>query len=379
LIFVHRRWLVFSTATLAVFACVSALGAQTTSEFTVQEVWSTDGDQVIADGMTSIRGLVETPDGRIWIVDNWPDGGRVLRLDPETKEAAVAGREGQGPGEVRRPTHMTIGPEGRVAVFDAWSSRIEIYEPDGEPFGRVQLEEPVIGEKGFAALASGGYALTAYLRSSGDAIHYFHDSGTRLRGWQKHPLVPGAPAPGAPWQNDLERNAAMAQIAGSGGWIHARADGTFLYSQAAPHEITLFEAPSAPGSGWVERPVVSMPDLFEAPGLSVLDYTTTEDGQTFVGYDMTWPRSVAVFELSSGHILNIVVMEKEGQSLWQLFEPQDSAGGKGAELVGQATVDRVYTPWSLCENDDVLASVRDPATDVAHAVRLRIAGDFRSP
>lgn len=345
----------------------------------MQEVWTTEGKQVTSGGITSILGLAETADGRIWIVDNWPGGGRVLRLDPGTMEAEVAGREGDGPGEVRLPSHMTIGPEGRVAVFDAWSSRIEIYESGGEPFGRVQLEEPVVGGKGFAALASGGYVLTGYLQSSGDAVHYFDDSGTRVRGWRQHPPVPDAPAAGAPWQNELERNAAMAQIAGSGGWIHARADGAFLYSQAAPHEITLFEAPSAPGSDWVERPVASMPDLFEAPGLGVLDYTTTEDGQTFVGYDMTWPRSVAVFELSSGHILNIVVMEKEGQSLWQLFEPRDSAGGAGAELVGQATVDRVYTPWFLCENDDVLASVLDSATDVAHAVRLRMVGDFQSP
>ncbi|MDE2980561.1 MAG: hypothetical protein OXU74_05120 [Gemmatimonadota bacterium] len=365
----------FVTLAFSGFACALDLSAQANpvGEFQVQEVWSTEGKEV-AGGLTAIAGLVEAGDGRIWMVDLWGAAGRVLVLDPATMIATVIGQAGDGPGEVRIPAHMTVTPDGGVAVLDAGRSAIEIYEGSGAPVHRVQLQEPILGHRGFAALASGGYVVTGYLRSSGSAVHYFDPNGGLILGWSEHPVVPGAPLAGSPWRNNLERDAAMAQIATTGGWVHARPDGSFLYSQAAPHKIVHFEASSPPGNGWVERPLVSMLDLFEAPGLKTLEYTKLDDGQTSVGYDMTWPRSGAVFEMSSGYILNVVIMEQEDRSLWQVFEPLDAVGTSGAALVMEASVDRVYTPWFLCENGDVLATVTNPATGVDHAVRLRLGG-----
>ncbi len=363
-----------TTVTLALSTVTWAprLGAQVTAaeQFQVREVWTADGNE-IADGITFIGGLVETTDGMIWMVDLWGAGGRVLVLDPATMRANVVGRPGDGPGEVRIPLHMTVTPDGGVAVLDGGRSAIEIYDASRQPVRRIQLPEPIVGHKGFAALAGGGFVITGYLSSSGNAVHYFDADGERIIGWREHPTIPGAPAPGTPWRNNLERDAAMAQLAVTGGWVHGLPDGSFLYSQASPHEIVLFERSP---NGWVERSIVSMPSLFEAPGMSALEYTRREDGQTSVGYDMTWPRSRSVFRMRNGHILNVVVMEGEGQTFFQVFDHRDEGDGTRAVLVAESLVDRLYRTWFLSENDDVLAHVSDPVTGVDSAVRLRLSG-----
>ncbi len=108
--------------------------------------------------------------------------------------------------------------------------------------------------------------------------------------------------------------------------------------------------------------------------MRALEYTTGDDGQTFVGYDMTWPRSRSVFRMSNGYILNVVVMEGEGQSLFQVFDQQDEGDGARAVLVADVLVDRLYKTWFLSENSDILAHVNDPVTGADYAVRLRLSG-----
>ena len=50
------------------FTCLSALDAQVNppEDLKLLEMWSTEGEE-IADGITTITGLAETGDGRIWI------------------------------------------------------------------------------------------------------------------------------------------------------------------------------------------------------------------------------------------------------------------------------------------------------------------------
>ena len=362
------RFLAFVIPALGGFTCASALGAQVKppEEFKLLEVWSTEGRE-IADGLTTITGLAETEDGRIWISDSWPAQGRVLKLDPGTMKAEVVGRTGDGPGEVRFPTDMAITPDGRIAVYDMARRSVEVYESDGQPFRRVELRGAIMaGAQGFAALASGGYVVSGYSHLDDSAIHYFDDEGRWVRGWrERYPPSNAFPS------NELDVTVMMAQQAATGGKVHALPDGSFLYSQAASHEIVLFEASSTPGNGWVERPVVSMPELFEAPGVTVVE-KRTEDGQTFTSYRMAWPHSMGVFELGDGYILNVVDMGEEERWLWQVFDRQRATDGMRAVLVAEASLDRRYAPRFLCENGDILASAKDPSTKVSYAVRLRL-------
>lgn len=352
--------------------CPSALDAQVTppEDLNLLEVWSTEGNQIV-DGITTITGLAETEDGRIWIADAWPGQGRVLVLDPSTMEAEVVGRTGDGPGEVRFPGAMAITPDGRIAVYDMGRIAIEIYGIDGEPFRRVQLRGATIpGVKGFAVLASGGYVVSGYARNTSSAIHYYDDDGWWIHGWRER-----YPRKDAFKQNESEITVMMAQMAGTGGPIQSLSDGSFLYSQFAPHEIVVFEVSSE--NGWTERPVVSMPELFEAPGTAVVE-KKTENGQTFTNYRSDWPRSMSVFELDNGYILNVVDMGGEERWIWQIFDPKRAMDGGGAVLVGEASVDRRYGLKFLCDNGDILASVRNPTTGVSHAVRLRLDASWSS-
>ncbi len=362
------RLSMFVIPALGGFTCAPSLGAQvnTPEEVKLLEVWNTEGKE-IADGLTTIHGLAEAEDGRIWISDVWPTQGRVLRLDPETMNAEVVGRTGEGPGEVRLPTYMAVTPDGRMAVYDMARSAVEIYDSDGEPFRRVQLRgAPVPAIKGFAALATGGYVVSGFSPPVASAIHYFDDEGRWVRGWrERYPPRHAFPS------GESELTVMMAQTAGTGGTVHALPDGSFLYSQAAPHDIVLFEVSSTPGSGWVERLVASMPHVFEPPGVTVVE-KTTEGGQTFTGYREAWPHSMRVFELGNGYVLNIVDMGEEERWLWQVFDRQRATDGMGAALIAEAVLDRRYSPKFLCENGDILASARDPDTGVSHVVRLRL-------
>ncbi|MCY4574881.1 MAG: hypothetical protein OXF01_19075 [Gemmatimonadetes bacterium] len=341
-----------------------ATSAQEPEELTVVEVWTTEGIE-IADGLTAITGLVEAADGRIWIADMWPLEGRVLVLDPESMRAEVVGRKGDGPGEVLVPTSMTIMPDGRIAVYDMLRRAVEIYDPDGEPFRRVQLRGvDMPSEKGFAALPTGGFLVTGSARPSEAAIHYFDNEGEWVRGWrERYPPRDAFPV------NESEVAVMMAQQAGTGGPVHALPDGSFLYSQSAPHEIVLFERSSTRENDWTERPVVSMPELFEPPGITIVE-ESNEGGWIFRD---AWPRSMYVFGLGNGYILNVVDMGEEERWLWQVFDPQRGADGEAA-LVAQASLDRRYTLKSVCENGDILAALANPDTGVSHAVRLRLEG-----
>lgn len=341
--------------------------AQDPQELKVLEVWTTEG-QEIADGLTTITGLVETDDGKIWITDAWPLEGRVLVLDPETMQTEIVGRKGDGPGEVLFPTDMQITSDGRIAVFDMLRRSIEIYDPDGEPFRRVLLQGVTMaGPQGFAALATGGFLLTGSARPSEAAIHYFDDEGEWVRGWrERYPPRDAFPV------NESEVAVMMAQQAGTGGPVHALPDGSFLHAPFGPHAIVLFERSSTGENDWTERTVVSMPELFEPPGITIVE-ASTEGGETSWGFKEAWPNSMEVFGLDNGYILNVVDMGEEERWLWQVFDPQRGADGEAA-LVAEASLDRRYMLQFLCDNGDILAGITNPDTGVAHAVRLRLEG-----
>lgn len=333
----------------------------------IEEVWNADGKE-IADGLSVVVGLVEGEDGRIWILDTWPVQGRVLVLDPETLNAEIVGGTGDGPGEVRFPTGITITRDRRIAVYDMSRRAVEIYEASGKPFRRVQLRTVAAGfagTKGFVALASGGYLISAFSNLEPSAIHYFDEDGRWLRGWKER-YPPKDAFPATEWTLAVM----MAQQSGTGGWLDALPDGSFLYSEKVRLNIVRFEA-SISGSDWTERPVVSMPELFDPPGAAIVE--RTDDGG--LGFGDRYPHTLGLYVLNNGHILSIVDFEGEQGWLWQVFDPKGSADADGTEavLVAEASLDREYIPRFVCENGDLLATVKNPVTDIYHILRLRLS------
>ena len=333
----------------------------------IDEVWSTEGKEIGGvGGLSVILGLAEGEDGRIWVLDTWPVRGRVLLLDPETLNAEIVGGTGDGPGEVQFPTDIAIARDGRIAVYDMVRRAVEIYESTGEPFRRVQLQTVAAGftgTKGLVALASGGYLVSGYSNLEPSAIHYFDEDGRWVRGWGE-PYPPKEAFAASEWALAVM----MAQQSGTGGWLDALPDGSFLYSEKVRLNIVLFEA-SRSGNDWTDRTVISMPELFDPPGVAIVE--RTDDGG--IGYGDRYPHTIGVFALSSGHILSIVDFEGEDGWLWQVFDPTGSADGTQAILVAEASLDREYFPSFVCENGELLAAVRDSATDAFHIVRLRLS------
>jgi len=98
-------------------------------------IGSSEGDDAYLFGR--VRSI--TCDGeRIFILDAAVPVVRVYDL--EGRHLTDIGREGDGPGEFRRPRSITINPaDGTLFLRDGQNSRINIYSPQGDPLGQWRL------------------------------------------------------------------------------------------------------------------------------------------------------------------------------------------------------------------------------------------------
>ncbi|HEU4365518.1 MAG TPA: 6-bladed beta-propeller [Candidatus Krumholzibacteria bacterium] len=120
---------------------------------TPQEMWRAGGDDEDV-----IFGVV-----REIAVD---DGGNVYLLDIQLNQIHVfdrdgnfvrdIGREGEGPGEFRRPSSMFILPDGRIAVVQMMPGKIILLNPDGTPGG--DFKGPAAPEGGMQMFFEAGRA-----------------------------------------------------------------------------------------------------------------------------------------------------------------------------------------------------------------------------
>ena len=75
--------------------------------------------------------LAMGPDGTIYVMDRQVPALRVY--DPDGAYRATFGREGEGPGEYKRPDGgLNVLSDGRVVLRDPSNARIQVYSPDGE-------------------------------------------------------------------------------------------------------------------------------------------------------------------------------------------------------------------------------------------------------
>ncbi len=318
------------------------------------EAWSADGRSRL-ESLSSIDGMAELPSGSIRI-SSGPDG--VYAVDPSDPSGKgdrwiVVANDGEGPGELGGSGGIVVTAEGLVAVHDAGRDQVELFRPSGEPVRTVRLQLGIGWTKGFAALSAGEFAVSGGTGRGDGGFHRFGATGEHLDSWEE-----AAPA-----------ETRYARHVGTGGPLHAAPDGWLLYSQNAPHRVVRHRFPAETGADPRSRVVAEIPGLLEAPGDDVL-VRTVEDGQSFVGVDLSYPKSVAVFALEDGRVLNVVARTEDGESFttWQLFAPSGGAGDPH-ELAAQGRV-ADYEPHFLCADGDVLASRTDDL-GVNSAVRLR--------
>ena len=321
-------------------------------DLVVTEIWSSESVDW-TQPLSEVSGVVETAPGVIWISDSSPGSGRLVMVREAGGAETVVGRPGEGPGEIRSAGLLAVTTQGNVVMYDIAGIAVMEYSATGESLRRIRLLVQVRWPKGFVVLASGDFVVSGPVLGIGHAIHRFSQVGRLVESW-------GEPAEARNWR---------ARMIATGGPMFALGNGSVLYSQGTPHRVVQYLPSDGSMSGWHERPIATMSEMFQSPGDGVI-VETIEDGEPIRSFYVTYPQSRGVFEMTGGSVLNVVVMSDEGRSVWQLFD------GPG-ELVAETEVAQAYRPWFKCEDGNILASRRDATTDEWVVVRLRV--DVSSP
>lgn len=314
------------------------------SSFVISERWATAGSPTVGGEFGYVAGMAEARDGMIWVSDGRL--GQIVELSPSGTPTRRAARTGDGPGEVGSPGRIVRTLRDELAIHDLKHLSIELFAPDGRFVRRIRLPYPIDFLKGFTALPSGEFVLTGGIPGRATAIHRFGTDGRLKASWYPIP----------------ETTNARAGLLVAGGSVWADADGSLLFSQAAPLRIMLFP-PGYPQSGREPSVLASDPKLVRPIGDDFI-VERVEGGQWVRSFRWGAPMSRAVFRLDDGNILNVVVFaEAEEGSIWQLYDPS-------GRLLAQEESARAYWPWNLTEDGDVLASYIEPETSQHFAARL---------
>ncbi|MCE7938827.1 MAG: hypothetical protein DYG90_09665 [Chloroflexi bacterium CFX6] len=74
------------------------------------------------------EGLAVAPDGRLYVAGHGP---QVLIFDAGGNPAGTLGQAGEQPGQLKKPSGVTVDAAGNVYVADGGNARVEKFGPDG--------------------------------------------------------------------------------------------------------------------------------------------------------------------------------------------------------------------------------------------------------
>jgi hypothetical protein len=118
----------------------------------LEELWRLGGEsEEETEFFGVIVSLLVDDSGDVYLLDQALNEIRVF--SPKGKFLRTIGREGEGPGEFRRPEDMAFLPGNILAVMERVPGRIVLLTQTGEPAGEHPLPEMVGG--GFVGIAGG--------------------------------------------------------------------------------------------------------------------------------------------------------------------------------------------------------------------------------
>jgi hypothetical protein len=136
-----------------------AAPSEGSTTITPAEMWRAGGDDengalfgVLSSIDVDAKGNVYALDMQLSQVNVFDRDGHLLR---------TIGREGEGPGEFRRPSGMFLTPEGNVAVLQQMPGKLILLTPDGIP--AADYPGPKGGDGGMIAYFEGGTAGGSYV------------------------------------------------------------------------------------------------------------------------------------------------------------------------------------------------------------------------
>jgi len=110
----------------------------------------------------TIGRIVADGDGNLYVLDR--QLSQVQVFGPDGRHLRTLSREGDGPGEVRRPADLLLLPDGRVGIVQMMPGRIVTLRPDGTPAPSI---EPGAGE---ATGGQGNMTMLYAARQAGDGL-----------------------------------------------------------------------------------------------------------------------------------------------------------------------------------------------------------------
>ncbi len=155
-----------------------------TEELALTEVWRVgdpDGDETTSFGFVHSIGVTDASE--LYVFEG--SSPQFRHYDAIGALIRVIGGKGSGPGEYQRANGVTVLRDGRVALWDAGSSRINIYRADGEFL--EQWRPPTTGfntsNQSLSTLDDGRVAVVAFIRDTsltrealGRAAWFLYDS-----------------------------------------------------------------------------------------------------------------------------------------------------------------------------------------------------------
>ncbi|HEX5130979.1 MAG TPA: 6-bladed beta-propeller [Candidatus Krumholzibacteria bacterium] len=98
-----------------------------------QELWRAGGDEDEDVIFGVVRDIAVDDAGNVYLLDVQLNQVHVFSRDGEFLRDI--GREGEGPGEFRRPSAMFVMPDGKIAIVQMMPGKIILMNPDGTPGG----------------------------------------------------------------------------------------------------------------------------------------------------------------------------------------------------------------------------------------------------
>ncbi len=119
----------------------------------LQPMWSVGGEQDEANLFGVISQIIVDEKGNLYVLDQ--QLSEVAVFAPDGRRTGTLGREGEGPGEFRRPADVFFLPDGKLAVVQVFPGKIVQLDRQGNPAGNFpfQAGDPAAG--GFAVLVGG--------------------------------------------------------------------------------------------------------------------------------------------------------------------------------------------------------------------------------
>lgn len=125
-------------------------------DVTLTELWRAGGED--EDTFFGLVPRVATdPEGNVYVLDS--QTCQVYVYSPDGELLRTLFREGEGPGEVRRPRDMVLMGDGRVGLIQEFPGAISYVHADGTPAGKIQLTGPEGGTVSLTACDASGDVL----------------------------------------------------------------------------------------------------------------------------------------------------------------------------------------------------------------------------